>query len=289
MSAPARRRRFSHHLGAAGVCLILVLFWGLTLETPSTWGWDESMQVAAPAARMAVGLREGRLSDFNEALLGCDQYPPVVPLLVAAAELGFGGLDGDDAPGDAERIARGTITALAALALLLCGLAAFELGQVVRPGSRAGWIAAGVAAGLFAASPLVQAYSSTLFLEVPAACSVAFCLWLRARAVRDPSPLREVALGLGLAAAFFIKFNYGVLLVAALATDALAGVVSTLLQRRADPSTRGGAALAPLVSRRDLLALLRVAAPLAPRGWAVGAVAWASGCARAPCAALREG
>jgi hypothetical protein len=56
------------------------------------WGWDESMHAALPAARMLVGVQEGQFGQSADALLECNRYPFVFPLVLAAGQslLGIG-------------------------------------------------------------------------------------------------------------------------------------------------------------------------------------------------------
>ncbi len=207
MSAPARRRRFSHHLGAAGVCLVLVLFWGLTLETPSTWGWDESMHAELPAVRMLLGAREQGFGAFATALHDCQRYPFGWPLVLAALQ-GIVGIS--------ELCCRWA--GIAAWGLTLFGLfllgeelARAQRGGAGAPARRGDRLLPWVALGLGALSPLALHFAGTLFLEVPFTLCAVFALraWLRRG---EGGAARELAAGLWLTAALFTKFNYGLLL-----------------------------------------------------------------------------
>src|SRR5690348_11400431 len=76
---------------AAVVALGLVVWWIATLPGSPTYGWDESMHVALPAARMRIELFEGHPGLAFEALLDCAQYPFVQPVALAFVQSIFGG------------------------------------------------------------------------------------------------------------------------------------------------------------------------------------------------------
>ena len=207
MSVPAERRHFSHRFGAAGVCLVLVLFWGLTLETPSTWGWDESMHAELPALRMLLGLQEDGFRAFAAALHDCQQYPFGWPLVLGALQ-GFLGIS--------EMVCRWA--GIAAWGMTLFGLfllgeelARAQRGGVLAPARRGDRLLPWIALTLGALSPLALHFAGTLFLEIPFTLCAVFTLraWLRRR---EGVLARELIAGLWLTAAFFTKFNYGLLL-----------------------------------------------------------------------------
>ena len=60
------------------------------------WGWDEAMHAALPAARILVGVQMGELGQAADALAGCDRYPFVFPLILAAGQ-GVVGIGQDEA------------------------------------------------------------------------------------------------------------------------------------------------------------------------------------------------
>lgn len=216
MSDPSRHRLLTPRLAAAVVCLVLVLFWGFTLETPSTWGWDESMHAELPAVRMLLGAKEGGVAELAAALHDCERYPFGWPLVLAALQGVFG---------ISELVCR--LSGIAVWGLALFGL--FLLGEELARAQRSGGAAAPprgdrllpwVALAFGALSPLALHYSATLFLEVPFTCCAIFALraWLRRR---EGGVLRELAAGLWLTAALFTKFNYGILLGFGCALDLL--------------------------------------------------------------------
>lgn len=163
-------------------------------------GWDESMHLAQPAARLALHLRLGDPSGFFDALHDCAQYPPLAPLATGMFEGLFGVSD------DLARF-------LGSLWLALAVWGAIRAGELL-----AGWRAGLVAGAVVALSPLASSYAGTLFLEVP---FLAVCAWALARVVahqphNDPGAPWCLPTGLLVAALPFTKWNYGFLAAAAL-------------------------------------------------------------------------
>ncbi len=191
---------------AAILCIALGWVGASRVSMERSMGWDESMHAALPAARMAAALELGRAREAFDVFVDCQQYPPLHPTLLAVAA------------GADERSARGVGRWL--LALGLFGL--FGATRAATRGlcsARAPWIAL----ALGASSPLALAYSGTLFLEVPflSAASLALWAWIaRDRAASERARLRrELLAGLLVTAAFYTKFNYGLLLGLGLAAD----------------------------------------------------------------------
>lgn len=206
------------------VCIALGLWWAMSFEGTRSWGWDEATHAELPAVRMLLSLQAGDFAGFNRALQSCQQYPFGWPLVLAAVQALFG---------VSEFVCR--MAGLAAWSLTLWGV--FLLAQEVaraqrgeahapRPGDDLmPWLALGFA-GL---SPLALGYATSLFLEVPFTLCAVFALraWLRRTTLRDqPGALRrEVVAGCWLTAAFFTKFNYGLLLMFGCGLDALVALV----------------------------------------------------------------
>jgi hypothetical protein len=221
--AAVRARRARHETWIAlGVAGALALTWSLALSRAQSWGWDESMHAELPAARMLVAAQAGELRASIDALLGCSQYPFVYPVCLALAQAVFG---------LSEHVARvaGVVTWCATLfGLFLLGR---EVARRVRrervsahdAGAKSLELVPWLAMALGALSPLALAYAGTLFLEVPFTCAAVFTLraWLRRVDEVDARVLsrRDLAAGAWLATAFFVKFNYGVLLAGGLALD----------------------------------------------------------------------
>ena len=205
---------------ALGIASALAVAWTLALSSAQSWGWDESMHAELSAARMLVAAQAGELRASIDALLGCSQYPFVYPVCLALAQAVFG---------LSEHVARvtGVLTWCATLfGLFLLGR---EIARSLRRepdhGESAGalelvpWLAM----ALGALSPLALSFAGTLFLEVPFTCAAVFTLraWLRRVDDVDARTLRrrDLAAGAWLTIAFFVKFNYGVLLAGGLALD----------------------------------------------------------------------
>ena len=199
------------------------MYWIATLEIHKSWAWDESMHAELPALRMLLSLQAGDLHGFWNVLHSCQQYPFGWPLVLGALQSVFG---------ISEWTARAA--GLGLWGLTLFGL--FLLAQEVTRAQRSGGARRGddlvpwLALGFGALSPLALGYAGSLFLEVPFTFCAVFALraWLRRRNLSDESGglWRALAAGLWLTAAFFTKFNYGVLLVFGCGLDGLLGLLS---------------------------------------------------------------
>jgi hypothetical protein len=220
--ASARRARRETWI-ALGIAGALALTWSLALSRAQSWGWDESMHAELPAARMLVAAQAGELRASIDALLGCSQYPFVYPVCLALAQAVFG---------LSEHVAR--VAGVVTWCATLFGL--FLLGREVARRERDDRDRAGewdlvpwLAMALGALSPLALSFAGTLFLEVPFTCAAVFTLraWLRRSDDVDTRTLRrrDLAAGAWLAIAFFVKFNYGVLLAGGLALDGVSDAV----------------------------------------------------------------
>ncbi len=251
-----------------GVLLALLCFgaaWvyvsGVSMER--SLGWDESMHAGLPAARMALAAADGEPLAALEVAVHCQQYPFLFPAYLAGAQGLFG-------VGEwTMRLASRALWPLALLALWLIGreLAQKSAGREFRGAALVPWYAL----ALGAASPLLLAFSGTLFLEVPSLVAGLFTLWIwlvRARADGPGAQVRlDLLAGLLWTAAFFTKFNYALLLLAPLALD---------FAIEAAALVRSGRARAALARAARLLAIPVLA--LAwwfllpwPGDWALGA------------------
>lgn len=222
---------------ALAVVTLLALAWVLPLEATIAWGWDETMHAAGPSWRFATALSAGDAGGFFRALEACDRYPFVFPLALGLEQLVFG---------ISEHGARVFVT------LLWCAtiLATFAIAQRVTSRSSAGWIALLAAAS----SPLALSFAGTALLEVPSAAVVALALlaWIRRRdegLEPNVQRRRDLVAGAALALVFFTKFNYGLLLWAALALDEVAHVATARgTTVRARVQGTGWTVLVPLVA-----------------------------------------
>ena len=204
---PSPPRGPGNRRAAALVCLLLAFYGAAGVSLGRSLGYDEAMHAALPAQRMALATRAGDLSRAADALLDCDRYPFVYPVVLAAVQL---------VTGPSEAAMRRTGRVVWALACFGLFLLASETAARRAP-RRGKELAPWMALLLAITSPLGVAYSGTVFLEVPFACAMVFALraWLR----RDGSARAEHAAGALAALAFFTKFNYGVLLWSVLAID----------------------------------------------------------------------
>src|SRR6186713_716385 len=72
---------------AVALCGLLGVVGAAFVDRGKSYGWDESMHAALPAARLVLALRAGAGREAAEVVLGCQQYPPVYPAALAALEL----------------------------------------------------------------------------------------------------------------------------------------------------------------------------------------------------------
>src|SRR5262245_31220572 len=206
---PLRRRA---ELWAGLVCVALAIVWIATLPATPAYGWDESMHVALPAARMRIALRAGEIGTAFDALLGCAQYPFVQPVMLACVQSILGG---------SESVARAfglfewAITLLGVFVLVRLALQSMPEDQRPRGAAIAPWIAL----ALGASSPLGVAFGGTLFLETASAMFGVWTLVAWLAMWREPTKKRAVVAGLLVTLSVFTKWNYGLLLGAGLALD----------------------------------------------------------------------
>lgn len=183
------------------------------------WGWDESMHLELPAARLVY---EDGFEARLEAIYDCDQYPFVAPAWHAVWQ----GLFGVN-----ETVARRTafftwiVLGLGGLWLLARRLAvSMGLGEELAP----------LAVTLAFLSPLVWRFAPSLFLEVPFVVASIWTLlaWMRRQDGQEGWTRRREALaGTMIAIAFFTKFNYAMLLGAALAVDWIFETISAIRRK----------------------------------------------------------
>lgn len=267
----ARRESRLELAVAALVCAALSAGWIATLPADASYGWDESMHAALPAARMQVAVAEGRVGEAFDALLSCAQYPFAYPVLLALAWSVFGVTE---AAARALGIATFGATLLGAFVLVRGLVARVSLASadpragastppisLAREGAslamdrapsselrpRALRIAPWLAIALLALSPLSIAYAGTLFLETASACAAVWALVAWIRAWTAPSRARALVAGAALAIALFTKWNYGFLLAAALAVD-VALRVATRGERAQRVRTAAWIALVPTLA-----------------------------------------
>jgi hypothetical protein len=192
------------------LCALFGVAGALWVDDSHSYGWDESMHAALPAARMVLDVRAGAPGAAVDVALGCRQYPFVLPGALACVELVLGVSEG---------VARAFVRAIWAFGLLglfLAGRAAVR---------RAGWpadarrarLAPYLTLALALLSPLAMAYSGTLFAEIPFTALAAWAAWAWLR--RDGSARREVCAGALIVLAFFTRFSNGLLLGFALFLD----------------------------------------------------------------------
>ncbi len=211
-SAPRIGERLDGRFAAA-ICAAFGIWLALTVPASPAMGWDESMHVQLPAARFLVALRSGEFGLAIDALLGCAQYPPAWPAVLGFVQIPFG---------VGEALARALTSFAWAGALGFT----FEIARRAAQSADARRLGGGVArlAGWTALvlgmlCPLADSFAGTLFLEVPSALATGFALWAWMRRADGPSARNELVAGVAITVALFTKWNYGLLLGAALALD----------------------------------------------------------------------
>lgn len=209
---------------AFAVSFLLACWWIATLEIERSWSWDESMHAQLPAARMLLHLQSGELESAFEVLHNSVQYPFGWPLVLAAVQSVFG--LSEFACRVAGLIAWCGVIFGSFLLAVEVGRAGREDGESPAPGER---IFPWLALGFTALSPLGLGYGQSLFLEIPFALCAVFTLraWLRRTNGRGRAGdgARHLIAGLWLTTAFFVKFNYGILLIFGCGLDAIVGLV----------------------------------------------------------------
>ncbi len=219
-------------------CAVLAILWVPSVSMERSWGWDESMHAAYPAARMAVALGEGEGGELARAVHDCRRYPFAYPGLLGVAQAVVGISE------RAGRVVGRLLWCVGIFGLFLLGR---EVARAVEVRNRE--LLPWLAAGLGALSPLALAYSGSYFLEVPFLVVSTFALRAWLRRGPDGGARRELAAGAWLTLAFFTKFNYGLLLGFALALALALEAFGELRARRLGRFARraGWLALPPLV------------------------------------------
>ncbi|GEM_PF-746367 len=213
-SVPIRQSLRSRPLAALSL-LVLIVALPMHLARAvdrdvAGWGWDESMHAALPAARMTVAVQEGQVGQVADAVLDCERYPFVFPIVLAAGQ-GLVGMGQDEARW------------IAFLLWCLVGLwGVGRLGRALSSGSERRPEHVLMPVALVALAPLPWRYAPSLFLEVPFLVLAAHTLasWIQWQ--RKPSTAwATLRIGTWLALCVFTKFNYGLLLVGGLLLDGL--------------------------------------------------------------------
>lgn len=201
------------------VCLVFGFVYAGNVSMERSMGWDEAMHVQWPAARMGLAMSDGEVGEVFATAHDSSQYPFVYPAILATAQNVFGMTEGVARAFGRWLWAFGCFGLFLLVREALRGRGASD--PPVRGAGTAPWIAM-----LFGmTSPLAILFSGTLFLETPWTVVAIFTLlfWFRRR--RLGGWHRDVLAGVFVMLAFFTKFNYGLMLGAALFLDLLFEVV----------------------------------------------------------------
>lgn len=172
--------------------------------------WDEAAHSLFGAA-IARDLRSADLVALAYDIYRQVYWPPLHSVLVGTAFAAFG-----------ERMVVAREVSLVAYVLLPLVLVAAGRMIYPRAESTSGWITGWVAGVLAVATPAFVPYASLAFLELPALLALTLTIAAAFAAEQAPdSPRRRVLVAVGILAAFFLKTNYGLLLMAVFAIDAL--------------------------------------------------------------------
>ena len=137
-------------------------------------------------------------------------WPPLHSWIAGVAILAFG-----------EHIE--VVRSVSLVAYVLAPLVLLAAGRVMhaRDDMVSGWIAAAIAGVLTIAIPALIPFASIALLDLPALVAVMLTLLAAFFAERSPErPARRVLIAAGILAAFFLKTNYGILLMLVFAIDA---------------------------------------------------------------------
>ncbi len=232
-----------HSLGLLAGLLVLVLIPAHLVNAVgrevSSLGWDESMHVALPAAKMLLWGQEGEVKGILQTIFNCQQYPPVYPLFISAGQ-GVLGVSQDNA----RLLALGLWVLLGSWGVFRLGRAiANDLARVGTAPRSEFWC---VPLAFFCMAPLVWRFASTLFLEVPFLVLALHTLasWIQLGAAgRSPEGagfFSYLRTGVLIACCFFTKFNYGLLLMGGLGIDR---ILAGLIGGRRNPYSKGAGVL----------------------------------------------
>lgn len=164
--------------------------------------WDEGAQ-ALRALITEQGLRAHDLAQTWSGLVLDPNYPPLNALGLAADFLLLG-------PSEPAAFLRGAVAFAIAAAVL------WRIGAAL-----GGWIAGTVALALLLGSHLHIEYAATAMLELPGTALTLIALGLAVANERRPRAWRAWLGGAALAALFLEKYNYGLLLLAAVVANEL--------------------------------------------------------------------
>lgn len=217
-------------IGLTCIVVWIIYVRGIRADLPPRW--DE-------AAHSLSGLAIARDLRTGDALaLAYDTYrqvywPPLHSVLVGLAFAAFG-----------ERLAVARVVSLAAFALIPVVLLA--AGRIMYPRDEPlhGWVAGSVAGILAVTTPALIPFASLAFLELPALLAVTLTLlayFVAERAVDRPQ--RRALVALGILLAYFMKTNYGILL---LVVVAIAAVIDARFSVRRLFSRRNAYIVVPL-------------------------------------------
>ena len=190
--------------------VMAVLIYGRVIRLDLPVSWDEAAHSLFGVA-IANDLRQGDLVAFAYDTYRQVYWPPLHSWIVGVAFVLFG-----------ERIEVARSVSLAAYFVAPLALLAAARVMHARDDAFNGWLAAGIAGTLAVIMPAMIPFASLAFLDLPALVAVMLTLLASFYAERNREvPARRVWVAAGILAAFFLKTNYGVLLMVVFAIDAL--------------------------------------------------------------------
>ena len=186
------------------------LIYARVISTRMPASWDEAAH-SLFALTIATDLRKGDVLALAYDTYRQTYWPPVHSWVVGLAFLVFG---------VSLTVAR--VVSLVSYVLIPIALLLGARLMHARGDRAAGWIAAAVAGLVAIAMPALVPFASIAFIDLPALLGICLTLMAAFYAERKPeAPKRRLLVGLGILICFLFKTNYGLLLMAAVGTDAL--------------------------------------------------------------------
>ena len=217
-SRRSRPRGSARDWGWIAVVIVLVtvlastlgwLIYARVISANQPLSWDEAAH-SLFGVSIAEVVRRGDLFALAHDTYRQVYWPPLHSWLLGAGFLLFG-----------ERIAVARSVSLLAYVLIPVSMVAAARVMQPRGEPLRGWVASAIAGLIMVAMPALVPFASLAFLDLPALLAVCLTLVAAFWAEREPDrPQRRALVATGILGAFFLKTNYGVLLLLAFAIDA---------------------------------------------------------------------
>lgn len=194
-------------LAAAVVAVLawnaVMISWDVTVASDDMTSWDQA-EHGVHGIKLAESMREFDVGRFARLIDERDRWPPLFPLLEAPGFLLFG-IDYD------------TSEAMMLPYLVACIALVFGVGLAI--GGRSGFLAGFGAAVLMASSPMFVVYGGMTMLEMPGTMFLLAALLFYVRWCRFEKPRDAWLTAVSTTLLFFLKYNYALLWLMALAVN----------------------------------------------------------------------